>query len=77
MVNMATGRGWVRSRDNPKGMECKVGVVYRESEKVAECKRVLNGEDMQLALSSKSWSGRLDSNQRPPAPHAGNGEIEP
>ena len=39
MVNVAIDGGWARSRDNPNGMEGKVGVVYVDSEKVGEHRR--------------------------------------
>lgn len=58
-VNVAVDGGWVRSRDNPKGMEGKVGVVYQGSEKVGEHRRVLRERRYVATFGSSDVAGRL------------------
>lgn len=59
MVNVALDGGWVRSRDNPKGMEGKVGVVHHGSEKVGKHRRVLRGRQYVATFRSSKVAGRL------------------
>ena len=59
MVNVAIDGGWARSRDNPNGMEGKVGVVYVASEKVGEHRRSLSGRRYAATFGSSERAGRL------------------
>ena len=59
MVNVAIDGGWVRSRDNPNGMEGKVGVVYVASEKVGEHRRSLSGRRYAATFGPSERAGRL------------------
>lgn len=59
MVNVAVDGGWVRSRDNAKGMEGKVGVVYQGSEKVGKHRKVLRGRRYVATFGSSEVAGRL------------------
>ena len=58
MVNVGLDGGWVGSRDNPKGMEGKVGVVYVDSEKVGETRRSLSGRRCTATFGSSERLGR-------------------
>ena len=59
MVNVAIDGGWARSRDNPNGMEGKVGVVYVASEKVGEHRRSLSGRRYAATFGPSERAGRL------------------
>ena len=59
MVNVAIDGGWARSRDNPNGMEGKVGVVYVDSEKVGEHRRSLSGRRYAATFGPSERAGRL------------------
>ena len=59
MVNVALDGGWVRSRDNAKGMEGKVGVVHLGSEKVGKHRNALSGRRYVATFGSSDVAGRL------------------
>ena len=61
-INRGPGR---RKRGLPGRVErCSVGHIWIEV-------TVGSGCDLYVTYRSGKWSGRLDSNQRPPAPKAG------
>lgn len=59
VVEVALDGGWVRSLDNPKGMEGKVVVVALGSEKVGKHRRVQRGRRYVATFGSSDVAGRL------------------
>jgi len=58
-VNVAMDGDWVKSRDNPEGMEAKVGVVYTGVEKIGRDRRRLVNRRYAATFKGSELLGKL------------------
>lgn len=58
-LNVVLDGDWIRSRDNPKGMEAKIGVVYAGVEKIGRDRRRLVNRRYAATLKGSELLGKL------------------